>query len=162
MSHERIPSNPPKKHRVCQAGGGGITAVSVISVQRTVQAVTGLSWAGRHHLYSSSLDHSLKRWDVDAGVAVDTMATGKALLCCAAGCEEAGRAAVVVGGGADGTLRWWDCRSASRSTEALVRTPTPPSPCMLSPRPTRVDACGRSAPASAAVGRWRCLYIDVG
>lgn len=87
----------------------------------TVQAVTGLAWAGQYHLYSASLDHSMKRWDVTAGVAVETMATGKALLCCAAPREGSGHAAVLVAGGADGSLRWWDTRQAPRSSETLVR-----------------------------------------
>lgn len=85
-----------------------------------MQAVTGLAWAGQHHLFSASLDHTMKRWDVGSGVAVETLPTGKALLCCAAGHEEAGRPAVLAAGSADGALRWWDCRAATRSSEALV------------------------------------------
>lgn len=72
---------------------------------------------------SSSMDNSLKRWDTATGSAVDTINTGKALLCCASSAAESGSGggALVATGAADGTLRWWDCRAGAKQREALVR-----------------------------------------
>eukprot|EP00892_Ulva_mutabilis_P001861 jgi/Ulvmu1/11676/UM008_0085.1 len=111
-----------KRGPAAAASAAAVTECAAVLGDHT-QAVTGLAWAGRNQLYSASLDHSMKRWDVSAGVAVETMATGKALLCCAAGCEEAERAAVLACGAADGSLRWWDCRQSARSAEVLNYTP---------------------------------------
>ena len=89
-----------------------------------VQAVTGLAWAGSHSLMSSAMDNTLKRWDTATGSAVDSIAAGKALLCCACIAAEGGRGggAVVASGAADGSLRWWDCRAGAKQSEALVRS----------------------------------------
>lgn len=90
----------------------------------SVQVVTGLSWAGTHTLMSSALDNKLKRWDTTSGSAVDTISTGKALLCCASSVTEGGNSggALVATGAADGSLRWWDCRAGAKQREALVRS----------------------------------------
>jgi WD40 repeat protein len=88
-----------------------------------VQAVTGLCWSSTHSLMSSAMDDTLKRWDATTGSAVDTIHTGKALLCCASGASEGGSGgggALVATGAADGTLRWWDCRAGAQQQEALV------------------------------------------
>jgi ribosome biogenesis protein YTM1 len=86
------------------------------ALQGHSNAVSGLAWAAGGTLYSSSWDHSLKKWDVSQGEQEDTMATGKALLCLAV---VGAAGSVVACGGVDGVLRIWDSR-ASRS-EALVR-----------------------------------------
>lgn len=72
---------------------------------------------------SSAMDNTLKRWDTTTGSAVDTISTGKALLCCTSSAAEGGSGggAVVATGAADGTLRWWDCRAGAKQREALVR-----------------------------------------
>jgi ribosome biogenesis protein len=80
-------------------------------------AVSGLAWATGGKLYSSSWDHSLKKWDISRGNHEDTMATGKVLLCVAV---VGASGTVVASGSADGALRIWDSRTSS--SEALVRT----------------------------------------
>lgn len=88
------------------------------------QAVTGLAWAGAHTLMSSAMDNTLKRWDTTTGSMVDSIATGKALLCCVSSAAESGGGGgtVVAAGAADGTLRWWDCRADAKKGETLVRS----------------------------------------
>ena len=121
LLQEADESAAPSKKARTSGGPRGAADVAVAHECSAVltghsQAVSGVAWAGDGAVVSSSWDHSLKKWDIFRGQMVDTMATGKALLCVASSGAPGG---AVAAGGADGTLRIWDARSAKG--DALVR-----------------------------------------
>jgi ribosome biogenesis protein YTM1 len=86
--------------------------------------VSALAWPTRSSLYSGAYDHSVRRWDVEAGVPVASCPTGRPVLSLAAPApllpaadeeaDEGGEAAgghLVAFGSADGALRVWDARA---------------------------------------------------
>jgi len=85
------------------------------------QAVSALAWggAGDASLVSGSWDHTLRRWDAEAGRVAATLHTGAAVFCVAVPPGPSG-ATLAAFGGAGGAVRLWDERSPGASTRVLA------------------------------------------
>ncbi|KAJ8771577.1 hypothetical protein K2173_026754 [Erythroxylum novogranatense] len=76
------------------------------------QCVSSVLWPQYDTIYSSSWDHSIRRWDVETGKDLLSIFCGKALNCLHIGGEGS---ALIAGGGSDPILRVWDPRKPGTS-----------------------------------------------
>uniref|UniRef100_A0A1J3FEM6 Ribosome biogenesis protein WDR12 homolog n=1 Tax=Noccaea caerulescens TaxID=107243 RepID=A0A1J3FEM6_NOCCA len=76
------------------------------------QCVSSVVWPETDVIYSSSWDHSVRRWDVDTGKETLNLFCGKALNSLDVGGEGS---ALVAAGGSDPVLRVWDPRKPGTS-----------------------------------------------
>jgi ribosome biogenesis protein YTM1 len=72
-----------------------------------LHCVSSVSYPSSATVYSGGWDHSVRRWDVQAGVNTETYNGSKAVACVAA---PGGAPALVAFGGSDRALRLWDTR----------------------------------------------------
>ncbi len=121
---------PPSK-RVRRGGGGDragngvVTATAaveeearpVLELDGHTQAVSALAWGAGDSLVSGSWDHTLRRWDAEAGRIASTLHTGAAVFCVAVPPGPAG-GSLAAFGGAGGAVRLWDERASSTSGPA--------------------------------------------
>ncbi|XP_058070384.1 ribosome biogenesis protein WDR12 homolog isoform X2 [Magnolia sinica] len=71
------------------------------------QCVSSVIWPEHQTIYSTSWDHSLRRWDVETGKDSLNLVCGKVLNCLDVGGEGS---ALIAAGGSDPVLRIWDPR----------------------------------------------------
>ena len=115
---------PSKKVRRGGGAGDGADAAAaaatsteeearpVLELDGHTQAVAALAWGSGDSLVSGSWDHTLRRWDAEAGRAASTLHTGAAVFCVAVPPGPAG-AALAAFGGAGGLVRLWDERASA-------------------------------------------------
>ncbi|PNH01193.1 Ribosome biogenesis protein WDR12 [Tetrabaena socialis] len=91
-------------------GGGSCLSISECSTELNghLHCVSAVCWAAEEALFSSGWDHSVRRWDVEAGVAADTHSGSKTVLALAshAACPQ-----LLAFGCTDCALRIWDSRA---------------------------------------------------
>ncbi|GMN42112.1 hypothetical protein TIFTF001_011338 [Ficus carica] len=76
------------------------------------QCVSSVNWPQRETIYSASMDHSIRRWDVETGKDLLDIYSGKALNCIDIGGESS---TLIAGGGSDPVVRIWDPRKPGTS-----------------------------------------------
>ncbi|KAK4794832.1 hypothetical protein SAY86_012826 [Trapa natans] len=76
------------------------------------QCVSSVVWPQYETIYSSSWDHSVRRWDVETGKDSLNIFSGKVLNCIDVGGEAS---ALIAAGGSDPVLRIWDPRKPGSS-----------------------------------------------
>ncbi|KAG7550755.1 WD40 repeat [Arabidopsis thaliana x Arabidopsis arenosa] len=85
---------------------------AVTSLVGHTQCVSSVVWPEHDVIYSSSWDHSVRRWDVETGKDSLNLFCGKALNTVDAGGEGS---ALIAAGGSDPILRVWDPRKPGTS-----------------------------------------------
>ncbi|EFJ47549.1 hypothetical protein VOLCADRAFT_105104 [Volvox carteri f. nagariensis] len=103
------------------AGGSGGLTVTEASTELLghLHCVSAVSWPLEESLYSGGWDHSVRRWDVAAGVAVDTYNGSKTVLCLA---THGSSPHLVAFGCSDRAVRLWDTRGRPGSETMAVTT----------------------------------------
>jgi ribosome biogenesis protein len=113
QSGEEAASSAGRKKRKGSSDGrsvptGGHEEAPLSALSGHKQCVAALAWPADDIVMSGSWDHSVKVWDVEVGVCVDTLMHNKAVHCIATPSD--GKAAVVAFGGPEKVLRIWDRR----------------------------------------------------
>jgi ribosome biogenesis protein YTM1 len=85
---------------------------AVTSLVGHTQCVSSVVWPEHDVIYSSSWDHSVRRWDVETGKDSLNLFCGKALNTVDVGGESS---ALIAAGGSDPILRVWDPRKPGTS-----------------------------------------------
>ncbi|KAJ4826080.1 WD repeat-containing protein 12 [Turnera subulata] len=76
------------------------------------QGVSSVVWPERDSVFSASLDHTIRRWDVETGKVLSNIYSGKAINCLHVGGEGS---ILIAAGGSDSILRVWDPRKPGTS-----------------------------------------------
>jgi ribosome biogenesis protein len=121
-------ADAPAPKKVRTGGGGGESphgagtateeeARPVLELDGHTQAVSSAAWGAGDSLVTGSWDHSLRRWDAEAGRPTATLHTGGAVFCVAVPPGPSG-ASLAAFGGAGGGVRLWDERVSSSGQAA--------------------------------------------
>jgi len=92
----------------------------IATINSHSQCISGLAFSSENVLYSSSLDHSLHKWDIGTSLSpncTQTLTTKRAITCLSCPASE-GR--LVAFGSTDKTLRIWDTREKARNDNASI------------------------------------------
>lgn len=101
-----------KRKTAGEAKESQVEGEAVSSLVGHTQCVSSVKWPEREIIYSTSWDHSIRKWDVDTGKDILNIPCSKALNCLDIGGEGS---ALVAAGGSDPILRIWDPRRPGTS-----------------------------------------------
>lgn len=115
-----LPAAPAAKKRRAASGPVTLTKASIGTLRGHVGAVTSVGFNGNNeaHVFSGGWDHSVRTWDVAAGVNVATRLCDKVVL----DLDHSPHSHLIATGHADRSVRLWDPRSEDSSVVKLRLT----------------------------------------